>query len=64
MISKGCVLLCGECGGVWGAVSVCWEMAAKCARCGVKDDLTCVSAEMQDSESDASGVEAADRDIG
>ncbi len=58
------MLLCGECGGLWGAVSACWEMAAKRARCGAGDDLTCVSAAMQDSVSDASWVEAADRDVG
>jgi len=49
---------------LWGAVSACWEMAAKRARCGAGDDLTCVSAAMQDSVSDASWVEAADRDVG
>ncbi len=60
MISTGCVLLRGECGVQW----VCWEMAAQRARCGVGDDLTWVGAAMQDSESDASGVEAADRGTG
>lgn len=48
---------------MWGAVSVCWELEATRASRGV-DDLTCVSAAMQDSESDASGVEATDRDGG